>query len=351
MSLLKKISIAFLIGIVFLLSGCSEKITLENIEKLETQYDYSTVLMNKYVKESKETKIITDAKEFSKKFISVQLTRGYDDKTGVEKEKLMYTEEYIEAQGEKLEEALMDVVEFYNKYELKTEVQSVDYNRIINLNGDAFVNAVAKVRLIECNDTKIADILGYKDGMNSNVLCEYNIKMKYLNGDYYVYDYNIVEKEGQLSAIATYKNIEDHINEFGVKNEAKIKQFVRVLAYAQNNRDYKVFNGDEDYIYLSESYKAELNKDKDDVKVTKDAYVKFKINTEFVSAKVKNIKEEQGGYVVTAGVKVKLLECLNNEVAKNIGFYDGIGSEAELVYEYIVGYENDELKLLNMKNL
>jgi len=351
MIFLKKISIAFLIGIVFILSGCAEKITLDNIDKLETDYEYSTVFMNRYVKESNETKIITDAKDFAKKFISVQLNRGYDEKIGVEKEQLMYTEEYKEANGDKLDKSLMDVVEFYKKYEIKTEVQSVDYNNIINLNGDAFVNAVAKVRLVACNNIKVAEKLGYKDGMNSNLPCEYNIKMKFLGGDYYVYDYNIVDKEGHLSAIETYKNIEDDIAEFGIENETQIKKFVRSLAYAQNNRDYKVFNGDEDYIYLSESFKSELNKDKDDVKVTKDVYVKYKINTEFVSVKINDIVEGQGCYVVTVGVRTKLKECLNNEVAKNIGFEKGVGSEAVIPYEYVIGYENGELKLLNMKNL
>lgn len=348
---MKKLSVLFLIFILISFTGCAEKITLDNIDTVENEYQYSSVFMGRYLKETAETKIVSDAKDFAKKFISVQQNRAYNEKTSVENEKIMYTDDYIDKHGEEINKLIEEVKSFYTEYELKTDVQSVDYNKVVNLGGDAFVNAVAKIRLTGCGNLEVAKALGFENGVNSNILCEYNIKMKYIGGEYFIYDYEIVEKEGYLVDFKNYRDIINKMSRFGIENEYEIKDVVNKLAYTQNTRDYNTLRGDEDYPYLSESYKAMLNSQRDDIGYTKQIYQDYKIITEMVSCNITDITVTENAYKVRADIKVKLVGCVSQETAKNIGYKDGIGSVATMNYVFTINRENGELKLFDSQLL
>ena len=79
-------------------------------------------------------------------------------------------------------------------------IEQIEYlcKKVVNLSGDAYVKGVAKIRLLNCNDMNLAAAIGYTEGLNSNLPCEFEIKMKYIDGDYYVYDYKISEKDGHI---------------------------------------------------------------------------------------------------------------------------------------------------------
>ncbi len=371
---MKKIVLVLFLVFIVLLTGCSEKITLDNIENVQTEYKYSKVSINGKITESPENMIITDAKEFANKFISIQFTRAYGEKTTKDNELIMYTDSYKEKNKDILEKDIEKAKDFINKYKLATEVQGIKYNRIINIGGDAFVNAVATVRLIDCAYNEVAQLMGFADGINSNAYCEYNIKMEYIDGEYFIYDYEIIQKDGFLKPLAYYNDGIDLSGEITDENpnepveeqkeeteedkktltakvKSEITDLVNKVSHAQHNRDYKSFKGDEDYKYLSESYKAELNKERDDVKFTKDAYTRFKIHTQFISATITNISQDGDRFVVDTDVKSKIVECLNDEVAKNIGYPGGIGSESIIKVRYIVADENGQWKVTSSKQI
>ena len=344
---MKKIYLTFLILLTLCLSGCSEKITMENIDKVETEYHYSNVVLGRYLKEIKENKVITEAKDFARKFISIQQNKSYDEKTSLENEMIMYSEKYKEEHKEELENSISYGKEFYNKYQIKTEVQSVDFEKIIILKGDAYVNAIAKVRLTHCETPEIAGILGYKDGINSNIQCEYKIKMVYDSGEYFVYDYELVEKEGYLNNLASYEVLIKEMN--SAKEIEEVSTLIKNVLYTQNNRDYKTFKGNEDYQYLSSSLKAELNKDVDDVAQTKNLYNEYKLNTQYINHNIVSIVKTEEGFTVLTDVKVKIAECKSEELAKRLGFTGGIGSERIMRYSYTIAQENGVYKVFKSK--
>lgn len=331
------------------ISGCGQKVTLDNIDSIENENEFSTVILGRFIKKTDETKIVKEAKEFSKKFLARNLTHSYKETIELENEYLVYTDEYKEKNEDIIKQTVEFTNEFYKMYTIETSLQNVNYKKVVNIGGDAYVKGVAKIRLVECGDDDVAVAIGYTQGVNSNLPCEFEIKMKYINGDYYVYDYKIINNEGNFLSILSYKNIEDKLKRFGVENEDEIKAVVRKVAYAQNHRDYKVFKGDEDYPYLSESFKAELNKDRDDVKFTKEVYEKYKINTEFISATIKSMQISGDKCKISLDIRTRLVECINNDVAKNLGFPNGIGSETVIPYVYTVGTENGEFKVFNTK--
>lgn len=342
---MKKIIVTLFIIFTLSLTGCSSKINLDNIESFETDYEYSKVSMGA-IKECEEDKVIQEAKEFANKFFAIMYNRSYKDNTSIENETIMFSEEY-KANNPNLIENIEFIKEFYNKYGLETEVQNVDFDKIININGDAYANATAKIRLTACSNPAVASILGFKDGLNSNIRCEYNIKMKYVEREYFVYDYELVPNEGYLLDFASY---ETKLNE-NLTVEEKLDSFVYAVSKAQNDRIYDKFTGDEDYIYLSQAYKDELNKERDDVKYTKEIYTRFQLSTEFISSKVNSVTKTDSGYTLNVTLVTKLLNCISDDVAKNIGYPDGVGSESEMTVEYYVVEENGEFKLNGSKQI
>ena len=60
------ISLLLLVLIIVSFTGCAEKITMDNIENVETEHQYSRVVLGKYLVKTDETKIVVDAKEFAK---------------------------------------------------------------------------------------------------------------------------------------------------------------------------------------------------------------------------------------------------------------------------------------------
>ena len=344
---MKKICTALLVLTTIFLTGCSAEITMDNVHEVKTDYHYSSVYFGRYLKEIKENKVVKDAKDFTRKFISAQQNRSYDEKTSVENEMIMYTQKYKDENKDTLEKSIVFAKEFYNKYQIETEVQSVDFEKIVILSGDAYVHAIAKVRLTHCQTPELAGILGYKDGVNSNILCEYKIKMEYDNGEYFVYDYELVEKEGNLNTLASYEKL---IEVLSSTNEIEdISNLVKNILIAQNDRDYKTFKGNEDYQYLSNEYIAEINKDRDDVAYTKELYTQYQLHTQYVSHNIISIVKGDNSFTVLADVKVKIVECSSDELAKNMGFSGGIDSEQTMRYSYTIKKQDDVYKVFDYK--
>ena len=113
---MKKIVLALILVFLMLLTGCGERITLDNAEKIETEFKYSKVGINGKLTESPENMIITDAKEFANKFISIQYTRAFGEKTTKENELIMYCDSYKEKNKETLEKNIEKAKNFINKY-------------------------------------------------------------------------------------------------------------------------------------------------------------------------------------------------------------------------------------------
>ena len=335
---MKKI-LLLILSLCLILTGCANSITLDNVDSFSNDYKYSKVSLGK-LKECKEDMIIKDAKDFTNKYLSVTLNRSYADNKTVEQETIMFTEDYLETNKEQLEKEISTIKEIYKKYELTTELVNVDYKNIVNIKGDAYVNCVARVRLTECNDENVAKILGF-DGLNSTANAIYNLKLKYIDKSYMVYDVKKIEKDGYMIPV---EKCEDKVYN-SLTEEDKLKHFAYLVSKAQNDRIYYEFSGDEDYKYLSQKCLAEINKDRDNAKYTKDLYTNYKLSTRLDNCKVNEIIKTEAGYTIKLVLTVEMLECATKELATQIGFPNGVGSKRNMNYEYYVVVENGEFKL------
>ena len=341
---MKKILLVLLITI-FIFTGCSAGINLDNVDEFENTYKYSTIKMGKF-KECSEDEIISDAKEFTEKFLTIVFNRSYKDNRTLEQETVMFADSFLENNKESLEDSLKHTKDFYKEYELATELSNVEYNNIVNVSGDAYVYCTAKVRLKECNDKKVIGILGF-DGVNSTVTALYKLKLKYINRSYCVYDYERIEKDGYL---LPYEKYEDIIKN-AMNEEEKIKRLAFNVSKAQNDRVYYEFKGDEDYKYLSKACLAEINATRDNAKHTKDLYVKYQLSTKLEKCDVYEIIKTDAGYTVKLNMSVKITECLSKNMAVQLGFPDGVGSVRVMNYEYYIIEEDGEYKLDGSKFL
>ncbi len=334
------IFVGLLIILLVFLTGCAEKITLENVDDYTTDFRYSKV-SGGALKQCAETKIIKDAKEFTNQFLSIMYNRTYKANTSVEHETIMFSEEYLEKNKQNAEEKILYIKELYSNYGISTELMGIDYESIVDCNGDAYVKCVAKVRLTECNNPVVAGIIGYETGVNSNALCAYNIKLQYKDRSYIVYDYTVEERDGYLLSFEKY----DDILQANMTEEDKLSQFAYLFAKAQNDRIYYTFKGDEDQKYLSKNCLAEINKDGDYAQKQKRMYSGYKLSTRLNSCNVTSIVETEKGYTLKAELEVEMLQCGNDEIAKGLGFSGGIGSIRTMQYEYYVIIEDGEFKI------
>lgn len=337
--------LVFLLTFTFILSGCSQAITLDNIEDYETEYKYSKVSGGK-IKQSKEDVVISDVKEFVTKYLSAVFNRSYKDNRTLEHQTIMYSESFLESHKEELEEEISYIKDFYKEYELTTEFLNVEYEKIINVNGHAYVTCIAKIKLTSCNDDKIIKIMGF-DGVNGSASSKYNLKLEYSNRAYTVYDYEVVNQEGYLQP---FKNYESAIDQSS-NDEEKLKRLAFLLSKAQNDRVYYEFSGDEDYKYLTKSCVEEINKDRDNATYTKNLYTQYKLSTKLESCDVKEIIKTEAGYTIKLSIAVKIIECSSKQMAINLGFKDGVGSSRLMNYEYYVVMEDGEYKVDGTKFL
>lgn len=343
---MKKIYLIFSLCLCMLLSGCDEKITLDNVDQYKAPSLYSKVSLGKLV-ECDEDSIIGDIKVFTNKFLSIVWNRSYKNNTTVEYEKIMFSKEFPEEKAKMLSDDIMATKKFYKEYELATELVNIDYESIVNCKGDAYVICVARLRLTECNDEKVSKIMGFPEGIGSDVLCKLKMKYKYKDKNYLVYDCEQVEEEGYLFPIKKYPDIIFNT----LTKEERLERFVFVVSKTQNDRVYYELSGDEDYKYLSKAYRKYLNKDRDDVKYTRDLYIKYKMSTKLMGCTVEKIEKTDMGYIVRATLDIKLLECVNERMAKSSGFPEGIGSIEKKKYDYYIIEEDGEFKVDNMKFL
>ena len=337
---MKKLSLLFILSLTIIMTACGNKITLSNVDTFENNYKYSKVSMGKIV-EAKRDAIMEDAEEFVSKYLSVIYNRSYKNNTGMEQETILYDKEYFDANKGEIEGNIQFIKDFYQKYALTTELVNIDYKNIVNVNGDAYVTCVARVRLTECNNVSVAKILGFKDGINSNASCKYKLKLKYAEKGYTITHYEIVKDPGYMLPFKEYEEIIENT----MTEEEKLSHFAYLVSKAQNDRIYSKFKGNEDYKYLSKACIEEINKERDNAKHIKELYTSYKLSTELVDCQVVESEKTEEGYKMRVRLRVKMLECINDEVAKQIGFKDGIGSIRTMNYSYEIITEDGELKL------
>ena len=176
----KIITVLLLIIVIVAFSGCGQKITLDNVDMIENDNEFSMIIMGRFIKQTDETKIVQDAKDFAKKFMTKNYTRSYKETLVFETESMIFTDEYKEKNENLIKETVEFSNEFYKTYSLETSVQNVNYKKVVNVGGDAYVKGIAKIRLLNCGDMDIANAIGYNEGLNSNLPCEFEIKMKYI---------------------------------------------------------------------------------------------------------------------------------------------------------------------------
>lgn len=362
---MRKSIIILLSLVLILISGCSERITLDNIENHlnEVDYQYSKVTIGNNIKEMEETQIIKEAKEFANRFMAVKYTRSYD---GIEKKEDVLYSEHFKEKYKNYEEISSFDSEFYKKYKLSTELQTVDFDKVVYIGDDAYVHLVATIRLLNCGSKEFASILGFNDGVYTNIRCEYDLKMEYTDGEYFIYDYKLIEREGQLKSFEEYEEELTKIAELINQNEpddeeanendyeitdSEMRIFIDKLCRTQNNRNYETFKGNEDYVYMSKSYIEELNKYRNDASYSSSIYKKLKLSTEYIRAEVKQIVKNGNKYNVFVDVESKITSCISDEQAAKIGYPGGIGSSTIMRGEFVVGRENNEIKLFDVISL
>ena len=337
---MKKTVSLLILMLTVILTACGSKITLENVDTFENNYKYSKVSMGR-ITEAKKDAIMQDAEEFVNKYLSVMYNRSYKNNTAIEHETILYSTEYFDANKEEIEGNIQYIKDFYQKYALTTELVNIDYKNVVNVNGDAYVTCIARIRLNECNNTSVAKILGFKDGINSNASSKYKLKLKYAEKGYTVSDYEIVKDPGYMLPFREYEEIIENT----MTEEEKISHFVYLVSKAQNDRVYSKLKGNEDYKYLSKACLEEINKERDNAKHVKELYAGYKLSTQLEECHIVENEKTETGYKVRVRLRVKALECINEEVAKQIGFKDGIGSTRTLNYIYYIITEDGELKL------
>lgn len=368
---------------VFLLSGCSN-ISLDNVHEQEFKYKYSKITLFGDQKETNETFTVDQAMEFTTKYLSVLYNRSGQTATG-EEEKLLYSDEYMKKVGN-VDDYFANLRDFYNEYQVKTELAKTEINHVIMVGGDAYVNVVAYVSLKDALSDSVANQIGFKNGIGGTNTAEFNMKLKYENREYKLYDMETVDNEGSLTSFAglagtiEYETVEErtdtvaevtviddtdkvseeevsggkvaentHEDATNQQKIAQVKNFIYDLASRQNNRNYQTLAGNEDYPLLSNEYIAELNKSRDDVSYTKEVYNALQLSTEVVGISINEIQVKKDAFVVAFDVTTKITSCISDERAKQIGYTGGIGSTGTMSFVYTVREIDGGLKLVNSR--
>ncbi|MBR4892447.1 MAG: hypothetical protein IKZ35_00510 [Clostridia bacterium] len=338
---MKKLLLIFFILITLSFSGCADKITLDNIDSFETDFRYSKVSGGK-IKKCDEDMVIKDAKDFANKFMATLYNKDYTDDKSSEYVKVIYSKNYLDKHEEELDKYIKFTDDLYKKYELTTELVNTDIKQVIKKNDDAYVVCVARVKLTNCKNPEVAKILGFTEGVNSSALIKYGLKVQYNKREFRVYDYEIIEEDGYLLAFDKY---EERLNNIALTDEEKAERFAYIISEVQNNIVYTEFEGNEHYPYLTERYIVELNRFRDDAKNNKDAYSGYELSTSLEDCKITNTIKTSTGYTVQVEITVKVLNCISDEVATQLGFTNGIGSTRKMRYSYHLVMEGGEFKL------
>lgn len=367
---LKKLLILLIIPFIF--SSCT-KITLDNAEDLEFEYKYSKITLFGNQKKINKTYTVSQAYDFTKKYVAQLYNRDYRNITGTE-EKILYWDSYDPG-----EEYYETVKKYYSSVNCVTEVSSVKVNHIIMISGDAYVNVTVNVMLKDCESNISAKTVGFPNGIGSTMPAELNLKLKFRGTEYTLYDMEWVEKENSLQSFAYYGSTDAYnsdeaevktalnlssetenkgeIRSFTDEDAAdaaligRIKGFINNLAAKQNNRDYKTFSGDEDYPLLSDEYIKKLNAERDDVSYTKKVYRDYKLVTELINTDIKSLEFRKDCVVISSDITFRLKECVSNDMAISMGFEKGIGSERTISYIFTVKEIDGSLKISDLTEL
>lgn len=355
-----------LILIPFILCSCA-KIDISNVDELDFEYKYSKVTVFGNQKEITKTFTVTQACDFLKKYFPLLFTRNYLTVTGKE-------EDILYADGFEREESYMDDVKnYYIGASAQTEVSSINIKHVIMVGGDAYVNARVTVILKACESDIAAKSIGFENGIGSAASCELNLKLRYENKEYKIYDIEWVEKEGYLLPFKNYVSAEVYntdeaqiINSLslssGSANEGeitentqadltdsirigKVKKFINNLASRQQNRNYRTLKGDEDYEFLSDEYIGRVNKERDDIAYTRQVYNSLKLVTKLTDTDIKTIEVKKDCFVVTVDITSQIKECVSESKAQEIGYTGGIGSTGVMSFIYTVKEIDGEFKI------
>lgn len=363
------------------LSGCSG-INLDNIHEQEFKYKYSKITLSGDQKETTETFTVDQAMEFTTKYLSVLYNRAADTASG-EEERLLYSDEYIEKVGN-VDDYFANLRDFYSEYDVKTELSKTEIDHVIMVGGDAYVNVTAYVSLKNALSDSVAKQIGFKNGIGGTNTAEFNMKLKYENKEYKLYDMESVENEGSLTSFAglagtiEYETVEErtetvaditvvddteklseeeisggqvaentHEDATNQQKIAQVRNFINDIAYRQHNRNYQTLAGNEDYPLLSSEYIAELNKTRDDVSYTKEVYQALQLTTEVVGVSINEIQVKKDAFVVSFDVTTRITSCISEDRAKQIGYTGGIGSTGTMSFVYTIREIDGSLKLVN----
>ncbi len=346
-----------LLLIPFILCSC-EKIDISNAHELDFIHKYSKVTLFGNQKEINKTYTVTQACDFVNKYLPLLYSRSYLSVTG-EEEKILYSESF-----KREEDYEQSVKSYYTGASAETEVTSIRPKHVIMIGGDAYVNAAATVTLTACESDIAAKSIGFENGIGSSMPCEFNLKLKYENKEYKVYDMEWVEKEGNLLPFKNYVSADAYntdeaqiINSLtassGITNDGEItensekdltdevrigelKKFINNLASRQQNRSYKTLKGNEDYEFLSDEYIAEVNAERDDMAYTRKIYNDLKLATKLIATDIKNIEIKKDCFVVTVDITSQIKECISESRAIEIGYTGGIGSNGVMSFIYTV---------------
>ena len=346
-----------LILIPFLLCSCG-RVSLENAHELEFTHKYARISLFGNQKKINKTYTVTQACDFINKYMPLLYTRNYLSVTG-EEEKILYSESFEREEG--YEESVKN---YYIGASAKTEVTSIRTKHVIMIGGDAYVNAAATVTLTDCESDIAAKSIGFENGIGSSMDAELNLKLKYENKEYKVYDIEWVESDGNLLPFKSYASSEEYnkddadiINSLtlssGISNSGTIreneekdltdetrigelKKFINNLASRQQNRNYKNLKGDEDYEFLSDEYIAKVNEERDDKAYTRQIYSSLQLITKLTDTDIKTIEVKKDCFVVTVDITSQIKGCVSDSKAREIGYTGGIGSTGVMSFIYTV---------------
>lgn len=357
--------IAVLAAIV-MLSACGST-DISNVHELEFTYKYARVTAFGNQKQIDKTYTVEQACDFVSKYLPLLYTRNHSTVTGKE-ENLLYSDSL-----ERPDSYYDAVKSYYTDHSAETEVSDIKVKHVIMTGGDAYVNVVSSITLTACESDIAAEKIGFENGIGSTVPCELNLKLKYENKEYRLFDIEWVEKEGCLLPFESYRSAEAYNSDeaeikadlnslCGVDAEGEIrentendlsdetrigelKKFINDLAARQNNRNYKTLKGDEDYEFLSDEYIEFLNKDRDDISYTKDVYRELELVTKLTETDIKTIEVKKDGFIVTVDITSQIKGCVSESKAVEIGYTGGIGSTGVMSFIYTVKDINGSFKL------
>ncbi len=352
---LYKLILLFLIP--FILCSCA-KIDISNVHELDFTHKYSRVTIFGNQKKINKTYTVTQACDFVDKYLPLLYTRSYLTVTGDE-EKILYAEGFEREEG-----YAESVKNYYTGASAETEVTAIRPKHVIMIGGDAYVNTQATITLTSCESGIAAKSIGFDNGIGSSMPCELNLKLKYENKEYKIYDMQWVEKEGNLLPFKSYVNAEVYnsddaqiinsltassqtLNEGVIKENTEkdltdkarigeLKKFINNLASRQQNRNYKTLKGNEDYEFLSEEYIAKVNAERDDMAYTRKIYNDLKLVTKLTATDIKTIEIKKDCFVVTVDIISQIKGCVSESKAVEIGYTGGIGSTGVMSFIYTV---------------